>query len=67
VYCKLSAFRGGEIQPQPVNLQDILAYCELFKIRSLAMRENIVDAVQLLESEARKLRKADAERAAPKR
>lgn len=56
-FCDLAAFRGGELQPQPISLPDITAYCELHRIRSMNIRENIFDTVRLLEPEVRELRK----------
>jgi len=60
-YCQLSAYRSGELQPQPISIPDIAAYCDLLGITAPSIRENMLDAVTILEAESRRLRTEDNE------
>lgn len=51
-YMTLSASRQGEMEPERLSVESVVAYCDLIQLRDVHERLNVLHAVQLLDAEA---------------
>jgi len=65
-YGTLARSRPGEGAPERIPFRDIVAVCDLFRVRTVQGRLNMVHAVQTIDAEALLIAKEKAEAEAAK-
>jgi hypothetical protein len=68
VFRQLSSARVyAEVGPQPIPISEVLAYCEMMRIRDLDMRQAVLQIVQTLDGKfvEHQVKKLQGKRTAP--